>query len=394
MKGFFNKNEFKSQTRPDGRSLSCLTCGLFKKLDNDKVELKGKGRKGLLIIYDLPNKKDIRYKNGFPYSDLFSSILMQNSIDIDEDCYQAYALQCPSKFPTKLHYDCCAKKIRQIIADVQPKITITIGKEALSSVIGDRWKKGIGDIEKWRGNVIPDQDLRGWLAPVMEVNDDSALILKTLFKKDIKNALAYLGKPFWKWKHPEIHYLTSLTTLKKREFSSFSFDYETTGLKPHRKGHHIFCTSIAFNSKEAFVFPMSVKLFYFLELLNNNRIGKRAHNMKFEHSWSKVHLGVEVQNWEWDSMIAAFILNNNTGTTGLKFQTYLNFGVIDYDSEIASYLSSDDPKNGNAINRVSQLWGNTEGQRQLMKYCALDSHFQWLLSEKQMKKLDYKFLPF
>ena len=57
-----------------------------------------------------------------------------------------------------------------------------------------------------------------------------------------------------------------------------------------------------------------------------------------------------VRGWYWDSMIAAHILNNQAGVSGLKFQTYVHFGVIDYSSEISPYLKSDD-KSANGINK-------------------------------------------
>jgi len=123
-----------------------------------------------------------------------------------------------------------------------------------------------------------------------------------------------------------------------------------------------------------------------------------AHNIKFEDTWTKKRLRIDIQNWEWDSMIAAHILDNRPGVTGLKFQAYVNFGVIDYASEVAPYLkpTSENEKKygGNAFNRIQELLEQPGGEKKLLEYCALDSFYERMLAMKQMQELDYDFLPF
>jgi hypothetical protein len=78
-------------------------------------------------------------------------------------------------------------------------------------------------------------------------------------------------------------------------------------------------------------------------------------------------------------MQAAHILDNRPGILGLKFQTYVNFGVVDYDSHIAPYLTSNS-KNGNAFNRVDDIPIDD-----LLEYCAMDSLFEYRLAEIQRR---------
>jgi len=118
-----------------------------------------------------------------------------------------------------------------------------------------------------------------------------------------------------------------------------------------------------------------------------------AHNIKFEETWSVIRLRQPVQNWGWDSMQAAHVLDNRTGVTGLKFQIFIRFGIIDYDSEISPYLRAKD-NNGNGINRIYELVETAGGKEKLLEYCGLDALFTYRLSVLQMKEMDYNFLPF
>jgi hypothetical protein len=202
--------------------------------------------------------------------------------------------------------------------------------------------------------------------------------------------------PFLKYKEPKIEVIEDLSILNDITSDLISFDYETTGIKPQADGHRIVCTSVADSPDHVYVFMMprtKREREPFTSLLGNPLIGKMAHNMKFEDTWTNVRLKTEVNGWNWDSMLAAHVLDNRTGVTGLKFQTYVNFGVIDYDSEISSFLHSNE-KGGNEMNTVMKLIEIEEGRNKLLHYCALDSIFEYRLAMKQIKIMDYTFLPF
>jgi len=80
-----------------------------------------------------------------------------------------------------------------------------------------------------------------------------------------------------------------------------------------------------------------------------NKAGKYAQNLKFENTWMKVIQDIEVENWQWDTMLASHVLDNRPGITGLKIQTYLNFGVKGYEEDVSEYLKADS-KNSNSVN--------------------------------------------
>jgi DNA polymerase I-like protein with 3'-5' exonuclease and polymerase domains len=179
------------------------------------------------------------------------------------------------------------------------------------------------------------------------------------------------------------------------EQSLVAFDYETTGLKPQADGHRIICASVAISAHIVYVFMMPstrAERKPFINLLANPKIRKMAHNMKFEETWSVVRLRQSVQSWEWDSMITAHILDNRPGINSLKFQAYVNFGVVDYSSDITPYLQSPG-KSGNEPNTIDQLIKTKDGQDMLLKYCALDSIYEYRLAMLQ-KELVMNTLPF
>jgi hypothetical protein len=303
--------------------------------------------------------------------------------------------------PSPFEIDCCRYvKVHPAIDKHNPKVIIALGKSALQSLIGDKYKQDVGGMSKWRGIPIPDYDYGCWIIPTYHpsfIERDKGGAVGTIWLRDIKKAVEYSNQSLPGKITPRVKIIKDLQVLKKyNTLSTIAFDYETTGLKPHSKGHRIVCVSIAINLEDVFVFMMPETKYDrqpFLELLNNPGLGKRAHNMKFEHHWTKTRLRTDIKNWQWDSMLAAHLLDNRPGITGLKFQTYVNFGVADYSSEITPYLQTKE-KNANGFNRIMDLIKTREGKEKLLHYCALDSVYEYNLSMKQIETIDYDYLPF
>ena len=104
--------------------------------------------------------------------------------------------------------------------------------------------------------------------------------------------------------------------------------------------------------------------------------------MKFEDIWSNVILETPVNNWAWDTCIAAHILDNRAGTKRLDFQGLVHFGVSDYCSEISPFLKGVDEKDANSFNRINEIPIN-----KLLKYNAMDSLIGYNLALKQMSMI-------
>jgi len=408
MEGFFTKKETQSKSRPDGKVYSCASCGLYTEANSARMKIYGKGKKGILIIGEAPGV--IEDRRGVPWQDKNGRLLQHTlaglGIDIFEDCACINAVNCvpPDKrAPRQYEIDCCRiVMLDKAIEEFDPKVILLLGTSALQSIIGPRWKKDLGGIAKWRGWAIPDQDYKCWIVPtyhphfVLKQLDQKAVT--TIWKQDIEKALKLTNAPVHKERDPSIQYLTDISVFSnlKSGIGMFAFDYETTGIKPHAAGHRIVCTSITTSEVDTYVFmmPRTRKgLKPFLDLLTSPNIGKLAHNIKFEDTWTRNRLRVNIENWEWDSMLAAHLLDNRPGVTGLKFQTYVHFGVVDYASDVSEYLRSGE-KNGNGMNKLPEACEDPDIAKRVMEYCALDSYYQFRLSQIQMKQLLYNDLPF
>jgi uracil-DNA glycosylase family 4 len=409
MKGFFTKDQVASKSRPDGKTYSCFACGLSKDAQNPKIKPFGNFKKRILNIGDAPD--ELEDEKGIPWQGKTGRILQRAyhkfGIDLVDDCLNINAVCCASTYkdsgnpkPPGMHsIACCRKNILKTIREYQPDLIMLFGLSAVQSVLGHTWGKDMDSLAKWRGWVIPDQQFKCLIAPTFHPYyvENSDIQVETIWKQDIGRALNSLERKEWhRAPKPVIEVIEDLSVLGEIKSDLIAFDFETTGLKPHAPGHQIVCASVATSINHAYVFmipPKRKDLRPFLDLLGNPLIGKMAHNMKFEETWSQVRFRQPVANWEWDSMIAAHILDNRPGITSLKFQTYVNFGIPDYSTGVEAHLRASGDS-GNSINQVLDLVRSPSGRAQLLEYCALDSIYEYRLAMKQIDLIDYDFLPF
>jgi len=410
--GFFSASEVQSASRPNGKMYSCASCGLHRLASTPRMKPFGNFSKGILNIGEAPGETED--EKGKPWQGAAGRLLKQMyrklGIDLFEDCLNINAVNCrpvnektgigrvlsdkgETRPPTPEEINSCRSKVLKVITEQKPKVIVLFGAAAVASFLGHRWKKDIAGISKWRGWTIPDRDFNAWVCPVWHpsfVQETDGKEVETIWRQDLERALGMLEVPFpaWQDEHQLVEIIESPSQLDLFP-ELVAIDYETTGLKPHAPGHKIICASVAYNENKVQVFmmpePKAAKRF--VSLLADKQIGKMAHNMKFEDTWSAVYLNQPVQNWKWDSMQAAHILDNRPGVSGLKFQAYVNFGVIDYDSDIESYLKGVDSKNANSLNRIQELISTSNGAQKLMEYCGLDSLYEFRLAMKQQRSI-------
>ena len=407
MRKFFTPAQTASVSHPDGKTHSCISCGLYKDVITPKMKPYGNFKRGILNIGEAPGADEDRM--GKPWQGKTGQLLERTykklGIDLFEDCLNINACHCRpmdekgnNRPPTNQEVENCRRTTLKIIQDVKPHTIVLLGNGALYSLLGHRWKKNLGGISKWRNYTIPDQDFNAWVCPTFHPSyierSDPGGVEEVIWQQDLRQIIERSEEPLPAYKEPVIEIIEDLTVLDKIPAGIVAFDYETTGLKPHAAGHRIVCCAVANTSDHAYVFMMPLtrrERLPWINLLARSDVAKMAHNMKFEESWSVERLNQPVVNWLWDSMLAAHILDNRTGVTNLKFQTYVNFGIVDYASEIASYLEAKDD-NANAINNIHKLLETAGGQNKLLKYCGLDAVYERRLAERQMEIIDP--LPF
>ena len=411
MLGFFSKEQVQSKDRPDGRSYSCASCGLYKDVLSPRMKPFGNFKKGILNLGEAPGENDD--KRGKQWQGKMGRALQRIykkcGIDLFEDCLNINSVNCRptndkggNRPPTSYEIACCRKKVLRIIDEYKPKIIILHGGAAVDSLIGHRWKKALGGVAKWRGWTIPDRDLKAWVCPTfhpsfVERQDKDSQDVETIWQHDLEQAFSMLDVPFPQFQDEEslieiVDDKKDIRQLLKKlnaESRTLAVDIETTGLKPYDLANHrIVCTSFCNSPDKAYVVPGpdEMLLRYLKELLENPDIGKIAANMKFEDTWENIVNGIEVKSWIWDTMQAGHVLDNRPGITGLKLQVYTYFGVIDYDSEISSFLEGD-KKNANSVNRIMELVNSPEMFHKLKIYCGMDSLFEYRLALIQMEQM-------
>lgn len=396
--GFIDLTKYRTTERMSRIAL-CGKCRLNKGCVSPNMEPTGEGKKGILFVAEAPGKQEDKRGEQLigRAGKTLKRILKKIGIDLDIDCRKINAINCrppKNRNPTAIEIQCCRPNVWKEIIQFKPKVIILLGKFSVESVIGNFWKKDLGGITKWRGWTVPDQKLNAWICPTYHpsyLNYEKNPALEKIFTSDIENAIKMLNYPFPNFKDESKKIkiikdtdkiIKELQTILKNKPSLMAYDYETTGLKPHAKGHEIVCCSISTSRDSATAFPMrsnKVKA-TFRNILANPAIKKIAANMKFEESWSRVKLKQKCKGWIWDTMIASHVLDNRRLITSLKFQAYIRYGMADYDSHISPFLESDDEKDGaNSFNEIHKA-----DLDDVLLYCGMDSMFERRLAQDQM----------
>lgn len=419
MAGFFNLPVV-AKGRTAGVRLDCRTCGLDRKCKTPKMPASGLGKRGVLFIAEAVSAvEDARggAMLGEP-GQLLRMVLQEDcGFDLDRDARKINAVSCcvPTRKkpgPTDLEIACCRDRVWAEIRAFNPRVIILLGTAALESFLAHRLPKDpdqeeakVGSMASWRGWKIPDRETNAWVCPTYHpsyvLQQDKNPAAEVIFRRDIREALAQAEVPLPGHSGREEDNVEVCTDPRQiraylrdrtnRE-ASFSFDYETTGLKPYDPGHRIICASISQDEGQtAFAFPMREDVRYDMIQALIGEGAKSAQNMKFEELWSRVILGHGVNRWEWDSMLASHILNNRT-RTGLKFQVYARFGLVDYASWISPFLKGSDPKDQNSFNPLTGLDPDGDYRERLrihdltltwpdlLRYCGMDSMMERRLS--------------
>lgn len=408
MKGFFDVE--KTVPYKSGKGVhSCVSCGLYKYVLTPRMKPYGKFKKGIMVLGEAPGESED--KRGKPWQGKAGRALQRKckelGINLFEDCVSLNAVNChptdkkgANRTPTEFEIACCRQKVINAVNQYKPKIIILLGGIALSSLIGYKWKSNLGGIMKWRGWTIPDQGYNAWVCPTFHPSfverQEEKNEVEVIWTEDLRQALGKVNQLFLNYANAEdcVHVVENENEAESvlaglNEAGIMAFDIETTGLKPYNKNSHeivsiSFCNRL--NEAWAMPFPKGGRGLKLLKrILQNPKIGKVAANMKFENNWLDVLHGIEVSPWKFDTMQAAHILDNRPGITGLKFQSYVRFGVLGYDEDVSPFLKSPD---SNTPNRIMELVRDKRSFRKLLLYNGIDSLMTYRLALLQMMELE------
>jgi uracil-DNA glycosylase family 4 len=397
----FTKSEIKKvasiKKDPNLLTSDCMNCGLYKKKIHPKIEISGEGKKGILIIGETITEEDETYGISFAgeEGERLSKYLGANKIDFHKDCWKIKAVRCQTDKTNYKQIRACYPYLEKFILTKKPKLVLLLGSDAISSFFGQDYSNR-EDI-RWRGTCIPDQHLKCNIVPLFSITklmeNDKDKNLKCCFDRDFKFAIEQLKSPFVEQSnHDEyvtmlIDFKTLKSTLQKvlKKKPLITYDYETTGLKPFKKGHKIVTISFSVNETKAFSFPYQYRDFWtkkelkiihdlWKKILKNSKIRKIAHNSKYEEIWGSIFFKAR-HKWHFDTLMCAHVLDNRKAFCGLKFQAFINFGVRPYDKEISKFLT---PKG--EFNEVEKA-----PLKDLLLYNGLDCIYTHMLYKKQIE---------
>jgi len=431
MPGFMEieKAPLPTLSRPN-RLSGCETCKAYELCKSPKFTVRGKGRRKILIIFDSVTRAEDHTGDAFHGSmyNYFFSILDRVGLS-EEDVWVTHAVQCfQPQFEGKdtpvspQSIAGCHSRLMANITRLKPEKIFVMGSVAMKTLYHgvNSGRFSFAQYTKFPGSLIPDQNLRAAVIPVFSPMDalkelerrkknilkykSHARFKRELWKDDylrqtdsfrvldffiLKQIVAGLKFKYTEMKVPSVQLLDSEEEIRDalkylNDKPKYAFDIETTGLKPYAEGHEIYTWGFSDGEQIwAFRHPREERSLRVLKRLLLNDADKYGWNIQYEITWIKHFLGVWVDNWKWDGMIAAHILDNRAGITSLKFQAFAQNGVAGYDTEIDRFLTASDKKNANAINNIRNA-----SLPRLLKYNGEDAWHTFHIAEKQIKEIE------
>ena len=398
--GFFTASQMISE-KPVTSIPQCGICKLHKKCSTPKMPVSGQGRKGILLLGDYPSEADDEHGKHWAGESgaLLRSALSNARVNITKDCWSTYALICkPTKTdPDKKLLRYCLPNLINTINELQPTVIITLGNTAIKSLMTHFWRKEkVPNVTAWAGTQIPSQKLNAWIFPVNSPRDVERIkkkqpIAEKFFYHRIKKACKETERP-WDvvpdWTNDVDVELSSKKAARIirqmiAKGGKSAFDYESNMLKPEFNNRKIICCSICWRGKKTIAYPWHGDAITATREYLQSSMPKIASNLKFEHRWSYSEFGIDVNEWWWDTMQGAHVIDNRKGITSVKFQAFVLLGAESYDEHISPFLKSKESKETNrALSEIDFS--------DLLLYCGLDSLLEYKVAEKQTKLIGYE----
>ena len=381
----------------------CGACGLYKTCRTPKMPVHGKGRRGVMVVGESPgHAEDDR---GVPFvgasGQYLRDALRAVGVDLDRDCWTTNALICraPKGTEVKDAVAHCRPNVLAAIKQYQPHTILLVGGRAMESVIGHAWKESLGPAERWVGWNIPDHRLNAWICPtyrpkdILQARHKEQEVMGIWFRRHVAAAFEHgttpwKSSPDWQKKVDVIVSpddaavaINQLVTDAWEWEESVAFDYECDRLKPDHPDARILTVAIS-NGKQTVSAPWHGPVIEVMRnVLRDRRLAKIAHNAKFEDRWTRRQLGTPIRNLLWCTMLAAHVLDNRPGITGLKFQGYARLGQPSYDDGLKPYMSAAGSNTRNELHKLPI--------RTLLEYGGLDALLTWKLAKIQREELGF-----
>ena len=389
-KGFFSEAQ---QSEISFSIPRCSFCGLHRTGFTPKMPVAGEGKRGVLFVGESPSDTDDRACMPFmgQAGQMLRDIVDDIGWDFDADCWSTNAVICSSSEGKEVaikQIDACRPSLMKTVKELQPKVVVLLGTAAVRSLLAPIWKKDMGAISRWVGWKIPIGKQCLWACPIWNPTyliRQNSEVTTLWFKRYLEAALRLNTRPcappnYEGQVRREKNHRRAASFIQKFIAAGrpIAFDYETDRLKPDEQSSEIVSCAIS-DGKHTVAYPWAGEAIAATGELLKSSIPKIAANLKFEECWTKKVFGHEVRNWQWDTMQAAHVLNNERGITSVKFQAFVRLGVGDYDSHISSYLKS---SSSNVPNRIKEL-----DLSSLLLYNGMDALLEYRIAQDQMREM-------
>lgn len=400
VEGFFSPAAAESATRrPLSLIPKCGACGLYQSCQSPKIPVGGSGRKGILLVGDVPAKTDDERGKHFAdkYGTEVADALREFGIRMEKDCWLTNALICrPDDTEKEQMIEWCRPNLVHTIRELDPSVIILFGQKAVRGLIGWLWKEQVGDIGRWVGWQIPSQRLNAYVCPTWHPNhvartekDNNHRVVKRLWLRHIERAVSLTGRPFAIKRDlaagfvevmPDVRQAASvLLTRFNATQRPVAFDLETTTLKPDSDKAQIYTCAMS-DGKRTIAYPWAgPAVEASIQVFRNKEVPKIGYNIKFEERWLRMKHGIRIANWLICGMTAAHVLDPRPGITSLKFQSFILLGADSYNDEVGKYLHGD---GGHGLNRIKEAPLDA-----VLKYNGLDALYERQVGMKQAPKV-------
>lgn len=387
----------------------CGKCGLYKHCLEPKMKIDGQGKKKILLCAEAPGEEEDKQGKPLvgPTGTYLKSVLARLGIDMRTDCWMINSLSCRPKnntTPTDRQISHCRPKVINHIKETNPEHIILLGGPAIKSVLGWLWRDKVGKVSRWVGWNIPCQSLNCWVSPVYhpsyikrsENKRTGKLdpVLEGLFEKSLRQALSKKGRPWEEGKIPDFRKMVKIELVPKqvkqllggfiKMGDPIAFDFETEGFKPDGDGAPEIVTCAVSNGIITYAYPWHGQAIEATKDLLLSDIPKIGANIKYEERFVRRYLGIEVNNWVLDTVVAAHVLDNRAGICGLKFQSFVRLGQPVYNTAVSKYLRAES-KGGYCKNKIRE--GMRIARDKILLYNGLDALLSIRVAEQQAKEL-------
>ncbi len=351
---FFDESEIVPRTtkRKPRPSRGC-PCGLDKGCKSPKMPPHGDNRLSIAVVAEAPGKDEDL--NGIPLvgkaGQFLRGCLRKFDIDLDDDCIKLNVIQCRppgNRTPTQDELLACRPRVTKQLQEIQPDLIFAFGTPAISEILRDA--PFAVNATNMHSRVVPSNLWNCWVA----CGFHPSWFIREKHKYDgrmmevLEAGLSMVG-PYNAYEDQRLdenafeivcsmerveQVLCEMSTEKE-----VAFDYEATSFTPYAKKSRLL--TVAFSNIPTFGYCIPLKhpqarwtekeLRHIYSLLKNwlcSDTPKIIQNQQCEELWSRIKLGVGINNVICDTMVREHVLDNRRGVCSQGFQTYVRYGTL------------------------------------------------------------------